>query len=67
MAYYCEAMANSSFRVLGVVFLSIMLLLFLGAAFLSTTHQGEAASWALVFVGILLFFPGLLLLLLWRS
>ncbi len=60
-------MGNRSFRVLGLVLISMMLLAFLGAAFLSTTHQGEAASWALVFVGILLFFPGLLLLLLWGS
>lgn len=67
MAYHGEAMGNSSFRVLGVVFLSLMLLLFLGAAFLSTTHRGEAAIGPLVLIGILLFFPGLLLLLLWRS
>ena len=67
MAYHGEAVGNNSFRVLGVVFLSLMLLLFLGAAFLDTTHQGEAAIGPLVFVGILLFFPGLLLLLLWRS
>ena len=61
------SMGNRSFRVLGLVLISMMLLAFLGAAFLSTTHQGEAASWALVFVGILLFVPGLLLLLLWGS
>ena len=67
MAYHCEAMGNNSFRVLGVVFLSLMLLLFLGAALLSTTHQGEGAIGPLVFVGTLLFVPGLLLLLLWRS
>jgi hypothetical protein len=58
---------NRSFRVLGLVLTSMMLLAFLGAAFLSSTHRGEAASWALLSVGILLFFPGLLLLLLWGS
>ena len=61
------SMGNRSFRVLGLVLISMMLLAFLGADFLSTTHQGEAISWALAFVGILLFVPGLLLLLLWGS
>jgi hypothetical protein len=60
-------MFNNSFRVLGVVFLSVMLLLFLGAAYLDTIQKGQAAIGPLVFVGILLFVPGLLLLLLWRS
>jgi hypothetical protein len=61
------AMGNRSFRVLGLVLVSMMLLAFLGAAFLSSTHRGEAASWAILAVGILLFVPGLLLLLLWGS
>ena len=60
-------MVNSSFRVLGVVFLSIMLLLFLGAAYLDTIQKGQAAIGPLVLIGILLFVPGLLLLLFWRS
>jgi len=60
-------MFNNSFRTLGAVFLALMLILFVGAALLSSANRGEAAIGPLVFIGILLFFPGVLLLLLWRS
>ena len=60
-------MFNSSFRILGAILLALMLLLFVGAALLSNANRAEAAIGPLVIVGILLFFPGVLLLLLWRS
>ncbi len=58
-------MGNGSFRFFGVFFLSVMLILFLAAAFLSTMNWSQVVIWALVFVGLLLFVVGLLLLLCW--
>lgn len=60
-------MGSGSFRFFGVFFLLVMLILFLAAAFLSTMNWSLVVIWALVFVGLLFFVVGLLLLLYWGS
>lgn len=62
-----QAMDSGSFRFFGVLFLLIMLVLLLGAAYLSTMGWSAAVIWTLVSVGLLFFVVGLLLLVYWGS
>jgi len=58
-------MGSGSFRFFGVLFLLAMLVFLLGAAYVSTLDWSGIIVWALVFVGLLFFVVGLLLLLYW--